>query len=353
MINIKRFQFKRIIFTIVMICTVAQSSSQAASFDCSKASKPIEKEICRDKNLSDLDEKLAQAFSNSITQLSPSAHKKLTISQAKWVEYYSAYCKNNDDKSKKISSAMDTKCLANAYSERIKDLKATGKEIYGYKTYRVFDGTVRFTKDYLGGSPSPMNANITMAIYPQIDDTSPFGDKVNAFLSGSARENTTENEDPDLTGLEQFISTAHQLTDDWVSLKEAAETMGGPYPNDYTTCGIFSKSLGRKLLIKDIFTSPKWQAAAISFAKQHFKNMAKKNNEFRIDMVLNYEPLEVKLTDTFNYCLNESGFDVFGFFVHAVASFDGVKIPWKVVEPYLTAEAKSQIVKFRTIDPTH
>ena len=81
--------------------------------------------------------------------------------------------------------------------------------------------------------------------------------------------------------------------------------------------------------------------------------MAKKNKEFRIDMVLNYEPLEVKLTDTFNYCLNESGFDVFGFFVHAVASFDGVKIPWKVVEPYLTAEAKSQIVKFRTIDPTH
>lgn len=173
MININRLQFKIIIFTIVMICTIAQSSSQAASFDCSKASKPIEKEICRDKNLSELDEKLAQLFSASIKQLSPSAHKRLTNSQTKWVEYYSAYCKNDDDKSKKISSAMDSKCLANAYSERIKDLKATGKEIYGYKTYRVFGGAVRFTKDYLGGSPNPMNATITMAIYPQIDDNSP------------------------------------------------------------------------------------------------------------------------------------------------------------------------------------
>lgn len=336
-----------------MICAKAQSSSQAASFDCSKASKPIEKEICRDKNLSELDEKLAQLFSASIKQLSPSAHKRLTNSQTKWVEYYSAYCKNDDDKSKKISSAMDSKCLANAYSERIKDLKATGKEIYGYKTYRVFGGAVRFTKDYLGGSPNPMNATITMAIYPQIDDNSPFADKVNAFLSGSAREITTENEDPDISGSEQFISTAHQLTDDWVSLNEAVETMSGPYPNDFMTCGIFSKSLERKLLIQDFFTSTKWQVAAVSFAKHHFKNMAKKNKEFTIDMVLNYEPLEVKPTESFNYCLINSGFEVFGFFVHAVASFDGVKIPWNVVEPYLTAEAKSQIVKFRRIDPTH
>jgi uncharacterized protein YecT (DUF1311 family) len=53
--KMKKYQ---IIFSLVSLLFVSVSTSQAASFDCAKATTAREREICTDAELSKLDERL-------------------------------------------------------------------------------------------------------------------------------------------------------------------------------------------------------------------------------------------------------------------------------------------------------
>ena len=44
-------------------------AAHAASFDCAKATRPVEKLICRDKNLNALDERLGQVYRAGLQKL--------------------------------------------------------------------------------------------------------------------------------------------------------------------------------------------------------------------------------------------------------------------------------------------
>lgn len=81
--------------------------SQAAGFDCAKATSPTEKAICADGKLSKLDSDLSTAWKNaSDVALDPAA---LKLSQVRWLKLRDA-------------CGADTSCLSARYSERLSAL---------------------------------------------------------------------------------------------------------------------------------------------------------------------------------------------------------------------------------------
>lgn len=81
-------------------------AAQAASFDCAKASTPVEKAICAESRLSDLDEQLA--FSYKHTAETTVDIDSLRAGQRAWL--------------KSRNQCRDNACLVNAYQQRIDEL---------------------------------------------------------------------------------------------------------------------------------------------------------------------------------------------------------------------------------------
>jgi len=71
------------IFILLIVTCVLPVSTNAASFDCSKASSKVEKMICTDEALSAADEKLAEAYKTART--SSSDKQALKEQQRNWI----------------------------------------------------------------------------------------------------------------------------------------------------------------------------------------------------------------------------------------------------------------------------
>jgi uncharacterized protein/ssDNA-binding Zn-finger/Zn-ribbon topoisomerase 1 len=78
-------------------------ASSAASFDCKKASTSVEKLICTDPKLSELDTDLAQAYRGAV-KVSPD----VKVGQKQWL--------------KERNACVDVTCLKTAYENRINNL---------------------------------------------------------------------------------------------------------------------------------------------------------------------------------------------------------------------------------------
>lgn len=108
------FRFVRIL--TVMALGAFSFSSQAASFDCQKASTFVEKAVCQDPVLSALDEKLSSAFDFAMSNSSnPKALKKQEMN---WLKTKRNVCQDNA-------------CLEKVYSQRIVELSHTGSSNAG------------------------------------------------------------------------------------------------------------------------------------------------------------------------------------------------------------------------------
>lgn len=73
----------RLLATMVLLWSGAQTLQAAPSFDCRKAKAPVEKEICARKRLGDIDRAMAKAYPNALARLGedPKAVAALKASQ--------------------------------------------------------------------------------------------------------------------------------------------------------------------------------------------------------------------------------------------------------------------------------
>jgi uncharacterized protein len=97
-----------IAFSLVTICLVWMPYVRSASFDCAKAKTKIEKQICSNTKLSELDDKLTALY-NKILAQSP-VPEDTKEQQREWVKGSRNVCK-------------DAACLERAYASRISDLE--------------------------------------------------------------------------------------------------------------------------------------------------------------------------------------------------------------------------------------
>jgi uncharacterized protein len=104
----------RIVLSLVAISLIGVAYVHSASFDCAKAKTKIDKLVCSDPKLSDLDDKL-NALYKKVLELSP-APEDSKEQQRDWVKDPRNTCK-------------DAACLERAYTSRISDLEKDLKNL--------------------------------------------------------------------------------------------------------------------------------------------------------------------------------------------------------------------------------
>jgi uncharacterized protein len=96
------------VFTAVALLLIAASSSAAQSFDCAKAQTPVEKMICGDAGLRELDEYMGRYF-GAARATAAGAEACLQSNQREWLKDTRDACK-------------DAACLRQAYLARLAEL---------------------------------------------------------------------------------------------------------------------------------------------------------------------------------------------------------------------------------------
>ena len=93
-------------FSVLVVIAMTQHA-QAASFDCEKAGNKIERTICQDAEISQLDEDLSKAY-----KVVRKKEKAVVKEQRAWL--------------KKRNKCGDAACLKKIYSERVAELVSRG-----------------------------------------------------------------------------------------------------------------------------------------------------------------------------------------------------------------------------------
>ncbi len=97
----------RLVFMVAVLCQTT-TAARAASFDCAQASRHVERMICSDPNLSDLDEQVALAYRAAASGRDAAAFR---AGQRRWLSEVRDKC-------------ADIPCLRDAYSARLDALEA-------------------------------------------------------------------------------------------------------------------------------------------------------------------------------------------------------------------------------------
>jgi uncharacterized protein len=120
---------RSVIVFLAVIVIVAPGVAAGASFDCSEARTGVEKTICADKELSDLDEELAKAYESVIS--SSDNADLVKREQKEWLRSVRDKCR-------------DEACLKDAYTNRLAQLSAT-RQPEEWKTFSDADLGVEFS----------------------------------------------------------------------------------------------------------------------------------------------------------------------------------------------------------------
>jgi uncharacterized protein len=315
---------------MLMAVLLMAGSAQAASFDCKKATSKMERAVCGTPRLSGLDESLAAAYTAAKSRLSPNAVKTFVTGQSSWLRFTSTYC-FTDYNAHAVTPGEASQCLTNAYEQRIKEIAATGTMVAGFKSYPALDNRIKV-------SAKEQSVYTVERRYVQLDDNSALAIKLNEYLAFKDKIVLDDSR-----GSESYTVNLAYPSKDWLYKQTTASTSTGAYPETYTTCGLYAISLGRPLLIGDVFAGQEWTKIAESAARRHFAALAKNNPEFTEDMVMGYDQLQPKPDQEFSYCFTADGMYIDGFMPHAAKVFDGVTIKWNTFDKVLTPYAGQQI----------
>ncbi|HWT97643.1 MAG TPA: lysozyme inhibitor LprI family protein, partial [Terriglobales bacterium] len=121
-----------------VILMLGQRPSAAASFDCSKATQPLDQHICHNAELSHMDEDLAAGYGKAKAALGPDGQKLLQDSQRDWLAFAHRICKTRlDAKTAKAVQQTADECLQTEYQERQEDLGGVVSVVNGFTFQRV------------------------------------------------------------------------------------------------------------------------------------------------------------------------------------------------------------------------
>ncbi|WP_462323088.1 lysozyme inhibitor LprI family protein [Halochromatium sp.] len=111
---------------VIMICSIAAggflgaSAVCAASFDCAKASTPMENGICDTTEINRLDGEMGRLYSRLLDELAPGPREHLVREQRAWIDIRNNRC----DPSVVGTSEEFRRCMDRLYERRIEHLKA-------------------------------------------------------------------------------------------------------------------------------------------------------------------------------------------------------------------------------------
>ncbi|MDX6463393.1 MAG: hypothetical protein QOE55_7090 [Acidobacteriaceae bacterium] len=122
--------------------------ARAQSFDCNKASTPVEHAICNDKTLGELDTTLASQLKDSMSNANPGQHADFLRDERQWLSFRNQHCAASSP----TAGESLPECLAAVYRDRI----AYFKSLKGAETancQKIADRYRPLVGAHLGESP--------------------------------------------------------------------------------------------------------------------------------------------------------------------------------------------------------
>jgi uncharacterized protein len=110
------------VWTALLLCSaIGCEAAHAASFDCAKAKRPLERAICSDPKLSAADSTMSTAYRDDLSRLSSNSVGLLRVDQVQWLAYVQQICRVENPVTTRLKAAA---CLKPLYSDRIRQLRS-------------------------------------------------------------------------------------------------------------------------------------------------------------------------------------------------------------------------------------
>ena len=315
--------------TLNILILSGSNSAYAASFSCTQASRPQEKFICQNEEVSRLDVALAKAYQEQMKVLPKDVQSLVQASQRSWLTYWPMTCSASPIAIKLDASSKD--CVLDAYRVRITELNASalveGRATYNVSEYRYIAPK---TKD-----EKPSNHNIS---FPQIVVQSRNDAFLNTWLARDLNKWRS--------GLDVDSDTALSvsLVSSSITLLHAIEVQyffghGAAHPQTNKAHLYFMPSAGRALTVSDFFSDHKWTVVLADFV---FKKLQQKlGNNLQVNTTKELIPL-MSQPSSWSITKNSFGFEFNPYEVAPYSEgFVVIEVPLSVARPFLTPFAKS------------
>jgi uncharacterized protein len=348
----------RVIASIVMLGAVSVAA-HAASFDCAKAKRPVERAICSDPKLSAADSAMSVAYRSDLSRLSSNSVGLLRVDQVQWLAYVQQVCNVNVPATTRAKSA---ECLKPLYDDRIKQL---------HSAVAVRDGLAFLTRtQFLAAANSPSKDTeipqgehagfgTMQAAWPMADTddeewiawsaaveahmlkTAGAG-QMQELMDGTKRALPKTWDDTMAAGADtQITSVFRRVEHGRVTTLIAAEGMGQGAAHPYETSETLTWLLKEKraLRAEDVFASVGWEhrLGEMAWADLSARN---KKEQFLYDEVKgpDAKPLREVLTDVTNWTLEKDGLHI-SYPNYAIAPRlyhpDDTVLSWAMLKPLL------------------
>jgi len=271
--------------TAALIAGICTKGAYAASFDCAKAATPMERAICADKDLSDEDKAMADAYRNALSMLSLQGRQALRESQRRFLTYVTVKCDADELRNGgKEAEKRYGWCLKVALNDRIALLKRSVTVAGGRRFLSVTHYRARAVTD-TDGNPPESYAVEEVVTSLNIDAPATAAERawnVEAIRRQAeglkTARNCCDDNSPFETNDSDNVSVSTTLVSASPDLIVSVVT-GGHFvhhsPHALETqndSGIWSLRLGRALTASDILDDRKhWQEKLLPVAQAHLK----------------------------------------------------------------------------------
>jgi uncharacterized protein YecT (DUF1311 family) len=314
------------LFIIIVFFGLLSTQAIAASFDCNKATTWVEKSVCSDAELSQLDEELAKAYHDALASLSPEGQKETKQYQRQWLKKISSY------------NMIDKDSLKDHYKDRIKQLQHSLIKFPN----RIFRNVyVHYSRD---AETCPLGIVTRDLTYPQIENPRDGNEKSwNNFLSKQATDHFKYPKDKDCADCNDEYSVSfskkHLIS---VNRMSSIFTQDATVPARAATESISWLLEGkRELQAADLFddkTDWRDKVAALASPKLEEEKVAQKETR-----AIYPDELMYKVTSPSRWVISKDGLG-FGFFEFYLKGFSVfITIDWKTLDPYLSKNGHALI----------
>ena len=237
----------------------AVPAAQAASFDCAKASTPVEKAICSNPDLGRRDEVLAKAYATALGGLSDEAKAAVQAGQRDWLGYAALACTKDAQPFTAALTGEEQACLGTVYGARIDTLEQSRMQgdwrFYPQTSYDLVDDP----------DPESFQGVATKEISsPRIDDPSEAAQTFNTLMDEADAKAAPDPSSEDYKTADTMeTTTVSDVTTNRISLETNSYWMGhgAAHGNYAITHAHYLVNEGRMLEASDLFTGEGWEEA--------------------------------------------------------------------------------------------
>lgn len=328
-IDVAKMQFFFFFYLLNLIILCVSDSAYSASFNCNQASRPQEKFICQNEDVSKLDDALDKAYQEHMKVLTKDAQSLVQASQRSWLTYWPMTCSASSSALKLDANSKD--CVLFAYRSRLTELNSS-IAIEGRNTYKISE--YRFIAPKTADE-APSNHTIS---FPQVIAQSQNDASINTWLARDLNKWRSGLDLDSDTGL------SISLVASGLPLLHAIEVQyffghGAAHPQTNKAHLYFMPSAGRALNASDIFADKRWSAVLADFV---FKKLQQKlGDNLQVSNAKELIPL-LSQPSSWNISKNSFGLEFNPYEVAPYSEgFVMIEVPLSLVLPYLTPFAKS------------